>query len=486
MSDGVESVVSLVSASSSTPDGARADFAPRRSRRRRLSIVSPDPPDVLDMSLAASHPWQCGTLALVLALMLTPVLCAGAAAVFVYRRSRRSQSQHVSVFSLGAVEEGCLDPTADVDVQEKGEVRTQDAHIVRPGEDWDALPRWSTQVVAAQYTAPDTPEASSTPAERSRSISPLDSSVSITFDSTIMTTCQARKHVDGSLSGSSTRSVVSTPSLVSCADAPEVDSDYSACWETQTPIPVSSSMVSVTLDSDSAVDVSCLLRKHDCHPSTASSSMVSTPSLVSCASTPSCASTLDVDPDPSVCWEIPSKTPPLSTSATPTPVSSSIYLYKRLSSPFADGCADKLQSMDVPASDFASPTARLKSKTLSPPESSIDRKPVASERPRSVGVGRTRPVSGVGVGFNYMLGFDFPFVVGDEVAGSLLDDDDNDEAVSAASTSQTIGALSESPSAPNVSPDTDIVKDNLGRLLTPASGFRASLRRWRFRSQVFS
>ncbi len=82
--------------------------------------------------------------------MLTPVLCAGAAAVFVYRRSRRYQSQHVSVFSLGAVEEGCLDPTADVDVQEKGEVRTQDAHIVRLGEDWDALPRWSTQVVAAQ------------------------------------------------------------------------------------------------------------------------------------------------------------------------------------------------------------------------------------------------------------------------------------------------------------------------------------------------
>ncbi len=145
MSDSVESAVSLVSASSSTPDGARADFAPRRSRRRRLSIVSPDPPDVLHMPLAACHPWPSGTLALVLALMLTPVLCAGAAAVFVYRRSRRSQSRHVSVFSLGAVEEGCLDPTADVDIQEKGEVRT-----LRPGEDWDALPRWSTQVVAAQ------------------------------------------------------------------------------------------------------------------------------------------------------------------------------------------------------------------------------------------------------------------------------------------------------------------------------------------------
>ncbi|RDX44657.1 hypothetical protein OH76DRAFT_1408893 [Lentinus brumalis] len=439
------------------------------------------------MSLAASHPWPCGTLALVLALMLTPVLCAGAAAVFVYRRSRRYRSQHVSVFSLGAVEEGCLDPTADVDVQEKGEVRTQDAHIVRLGEDWVALPRWSTQVVAAQYTAPDTPEASSTSAERSRSISPLASSVSITFDSTIMTTCQARKHVDGSLSGSSTRSVVSTPSLVSCADAPEVDSDYSACWETQTPIPVSSSLVSVTLDSDSAVDVPCQLRKDDCYPSTASSSVVSTPSLVSCTSTPSCVSTSDADLDSSACWKIPTKTPPLTitTSVTPTRVSSSIYSYKRLS-PFADGCADKLQSMDVPASDFASPTARLKSKTLSSPRSSVDRKPGASERHRSVGVARTRPVSGVGLGFNYMLGFDFPFVVGDEVAGSLLDDDDIDEAVSAASSSQTIGALSESPSAPNVSPDTEIVKDNPGRLLTPASGFRASLRRWRFCFQVFS
>ncbi|RDX45913.1 hypothetical protein OH76DRAFT_1485887 [Lentinus brumalis] len=357
---------------------------------------------------------------------------------------------------VGVVEEGCLvHAAAGVGAAEKGKGRrTRDAHVVGLGGDWDALPepQWSTPSVAVQFTAPDTPVASSA----SRSISPAASSVSIeALDSavTMTATCQARKHADGSVSGSPARSVVSTPSsLVSCANVPEVDSDCAACWETPTPTPIlgSSSVVSVTLKSDSTAP--CQLRKYDCD-------------------CPSASPTLDhVDSDSSACWE--TETPPFfistPTPAPPTRVASIIYSYKRLSLPFAVGWA-----ADVSAADCASPTPKAISRS------------VVRERPRSVGVGRPHPVSGVGLGFNYMLGFDFLSVALADDPGTLLEGDD--EAVSTASSSQTIGALS-SPSvsdeivngSPGPTADarkrlSDLVEAMDTSFLRPA----AAHRRWR-------
>ncbi|TFK90712.1 hypothetical protein K466DRAFT_368900 [Polyporus arcularius HHB13444] len=332
---------------------------------------------------------------------------------------------------------------------------------------------------AVQVTAPDTPEASSTsPAASSSSVS----IEALGFAVTMAATCPAPKHADGSVSGSPARSVVSTPSsLASCADAPEVDSDCSSCWETPTPTIGSSSVVSVTLNSDSAATAPCQLRKYDCdRPSASPSVAVSTPSLVSCAST------LDyVDSDSSACWETETETPtrtetpplvistPTPTPAPPTRVASSIYSYKRLSLPFASRWADKLlRSTDLSAVDCASPTPKA------PPSQSVVR-----ERPRSVGVGRPHPVSGVGLGFNYMLGFDFPSIAVD--ADTLLEDDD--EAVSTASSSQTIGALS----SPSVSdeivngspgPTADARKrlsDLVEAMDTSFLGPAAAHRRWR-------